>query len=527
MRKGQDDVAVSLMSRRDTVCVLPTGHGKSAAFIVPTLCLGWRTLVFSPLVALMRDQVKKLWGFGCEAAQMSGTQTEGENVQAARRWMAGELSFLYVAPERLDNEWFKQAVNAISPDMVVVDEAHTLSQWSDSFRPAYCKIGDFIRDKPPKVVAAFTATCPPEVEEDIRRVLCMSNAVKMLYYPRRKNLELVSATLTCDEDLLAEVSRTDGQIIVYCSTIKNAETTVQWLNMATGEEVGIYHGELPPASKRTCQDLFMSGQQRIMVATNAFGMGVDKADIRAVIHRNMPGSLEALAQEVGRAGRDGKPSRCMTFFDANSRRTQEFFIMCAYPSATDIRKVFGALERLSKRNKEGVIKVTHDDIAKMADVHKGAVGSCMGNLASAAVIEKSKQTHKICKVKILNDNAVAGDRFLEFLTVMRDLGVDQGNGLLEIDFAGMEQRLDLTRPTIQRYLREWNEKGRIYYEPPFRGSETRLIGGIDRVEFERLQLKQEQAYQKLEQVMAYLSTPDSQKHAFLEKYFGIKYDENA
>lgn len=523
-RKGQQDVVTAIMAQRDTICILPTGSGKSACFIVPTLALNWRTIVFSPLVALMRDQVKSLNKIGANVAQMSSTQTDGENTLAARRWMRGELQFLYVAPERLRNQWFIQAVQAIPADMVVVDEAHCLSQWSDNFRPDYCNIGDFIREKQPKVVAAFTATCPKEVEEDMRRVLCLSNAVKKVYYPRRTNLNLRSDTLSEDADIVGFLKRysKEGQGIVYCSTIRKAEEiTVYLQNMLGAGSVGVYHGELTPSIKRATQDAFMDGRVKYMVATNAFGMGIDKSDIRVVVHRNMPGSLEALSQEVGRAGRDGKPSWCMTYFDQRSLDTQRFFIACQYPSRLDIEKVHGALERL--QNRTGIITATYDQISKASGVPTGMVFPILSNLMAAAVIERHKPDSKCFKVKLLGLSSEL--KFTKFRDAILELGVENSNGELEVDTQAMEERIGLSPATVTNYLKKWHAQQVIYYEPPFRGAQTKIIGDINRVEFERLKFKHQMAYEKLNKVVEYINTPDEQKHAFLEEYFNIEYTE--
>ena len=186
LRAGQEAPITNIMGQRDTICILPTGTGKTAVFVIPTLCLDWKTLVFSPLVALMRDQVQSLQRMGIRAGQMSGMQNDAENAMAAQQWMAGELQMFYVAPERLRNELFQQAMKAVKPNMVVLDEAHTLSQWSDNFRPDYCKVGDFIVAYNPDVVTAFTATAPDEAIADIRRVLGLQEAQKIVHYPIRR-----------------------------------------------------------------------------------------------------------------------------------------------------------------------------------------------------------------------------------------------------------------------------------------------------------------------------------------------------
>lgn len=520
-RDGQADVVASILCERDTLCILPTGQGKSFAFIAPTLAMQWRTLVFSPLVALMRDQVQKLWAQQIAAAQMSSTQSEGENTTAARRWMAGELQLLYVAPERMRNEWFKQALTCVKPDMIVVDEAHCLSQWADNFRPDYTKVGDFIRDFPPKVVSAFTATCPPEVEQDIRRVLCMQQAHRLVYYPRRANLKLKSRSLTDDVDVTSFVESHEGQGIVYCTTIKKAVEMTNFLSYSSSTPVGIYHGELKPPEKRSQQDDFMEGKTRVIVATNAFGMGVDKANIRFVCHRNHPGSLEALSQEVGRAGRDGNDSECMTFFDKDSTRTQEFFIAQEFPAEGDVRKVFAAIERMMPAS--GTMNVPTDEISRVAGVHKWATGAAMSNLVSAKVIERSKPTSKSFKLKPLRDldkqSSDVSVRLMEFWHVARELGVAEGD-ILSVDCAAFEERVGLGQYTVRKYFNAWTAAGLLHFEPPPRGGDIKLLGGIDRVEFERLARKRDRAYEKLTHVLRYQDIPDGDaKHEFLEGYF--------
>ena len=277
LREGQEKPIINILGQRDTLCILPTSTGKTAVFVIPTLCLGWKTLVFSPLVALMRDQVQGLQRMGIRAAQMSGMQTEAENAVAARQWMTGEVQLFYVAPERLSNKLFQEAMRNVKPDMVVMDEAHTLSQWADTFRSAYMKAGDFISEHNPKVVAAFTATCPPEVEGDIRRVLGMKEATRLLYYPTRENLKLTSRDFVDVSGIVQDINAVNGPTIVYCGTIEKVEMIGELLSVALPKQVAIFHGELPDGTKRTNQDMFMQGYAQVMVATNAFGMGVDKA----------------------------------------------------------------------------------------------------------------------------------------------------------------------------------------------------------------------------------------------------------
>ena len=852
LRKGQDPPIMNLMGQRDTICILPTSLGKTAVFVIPALCLGWRTIVFSPLVALMRDQVQGLWKQGIKAACMSGMQTDAENAQAIRQWMSGELQFLYVAPERLRNEAFIEATRVQTPDFIVMDEAHTISAWSDNFRSAYCAIGPFIAHKQPKVVLACTATCPEEVEGDIRRVMGIPHADKILYYPRRTNLLLQSAQYPGDAALGAMLKRSPGSSIVYGATIKVVEELAASLSNFLNEEVAFFHGQRPPEAKRTAQDLWMKNKVRHMVATNAFGMGIDKAqplsarvltpsgwrrmgdlqvgdsvigadgrptkvmavtergllpawkvtfndgasttcaddhrwavrspkekaskksfsvkmlsdirqhmhdkhgnkqhfiplmkpavftpcanppvdpyvlgaligdgglsrevvkfttaeawmvkamqtgvgstlrvvhyggyeygivnakgqsnplrkaldtlgfkgstahtkripvqyltgsietriallqglmdtdgsvakpayttlvyvtvsdglcedvmflaqalggvvkkvrkrkawylfiklpegiqpfrlpkrlqllkqrtkyqparaitavesagqevmrcitveaadglyvtdgcivthnsDVRTVIHRNHPGSLEAVAQETGRAGRDGNQSVCMTFFDDSSYRTQLFFLEGGHPDRKDIEAVYNVVSQHS--GPSGEIQMSLKEIGQQGGVSPMVVSAAIQILVGSAVVERFSAEQKMLKFRFTGSKE--DNTFQTYRDAIEDLGVMIGTtGFMEVDQQALVDKLGRSWTTVSKYIKQWERDGVLAWEPPFRGSNTRLIGDLDLVDFPRLKIRRDEAYAKLEQVRQYAAVPDKDKHKYLEEYFGV------
>jgi ATP-dependent DNA helicase RecQ len=522
LRSGQEPVIVNIMAQRDTVCILPTSTGKTACFVIPTLCLGWRAIVFSPLVALMRDQVQGLTAKGIKAQAISSMQTEAENQSAIKRWAEGELQFIYVAPERLHNEAFKDAMMRVPPDMVVMDEAHCLSQWSDNFRSSYCLVGDFIREKNPKVVAAFTATCPDEVEHDIRRVLHLENAQKLSYYPRRTNLHLKSDNMLSETQLADFISGVGGPTIVYCATINKVEQTAKQLMSALREDVIIFHGELSPTDKRVNQDMFMNDKIRVMVATNAFGMGVDKGNIRGVVHRDIPGSLEALAQEVGRAGRDGNDSTCMTFYSPDSYNTQKFFIECSYPSKSEINAVMRVLNLAADSN--GISQLTISDIAKKTNLFSRKVPAILEVLKSNRIIEREKNGEKIAKIRLDENTPEDDSRFELWWNTILEYGIEE-DGFFNIDLNWFSDHIGLGYQTVTNHFKKWDEQSVIRFIPPYRGSATKIIGSVNQIDFERLAIKAARAHTKLDQVLGYIKTPDNDKHSYLEKYFQVSVNE--
>ena len=525
MREGQSEPVNMMMAGQDTICVIPTGGGKTAVFVLPTLAMKWRTLVFSPLVALMRDQEQNLQRQGVQAASMNGNKTESENLMAARRWQAGELQVLIVAPERLQNASFLQAVKAVAPDLVVVDEAHVISDWSDGFRGDYCKVGDFITEFNPKVVAAFTATCTARVQADIRRVLGLPQAKFHEHKARRSNLILRTRELGDSDypvvDALKEVS---GSKIVYCSTIKRLEAMTAFLQSTMpGEHIVMFNGQMAQDAKRVAMDAFMSNEASIVVATNAFGMGVDKPDVRAVVHADFPGSLEAIAQEIGRGGRDGKQSICTTFYSKRAHTTQEYFIRMGNPPKETARKLFRRLQECADR--QGLVKMTEDSMSQAFTIQPPHVEACMETFDGHRVIERLTPEDKMIKVTIIADDATLpldsndAKKYVTCCGKIRELGTQDTRGEWNCDLRLLSARMGLGEPTVRKALNVWHSNGMINFVQPFRGKITKIIGDLSLVDFDRLEEKAAMATTKLEQVLKYLSLPDGAHHAYLESYF--------
>lgn len=329
-RPGQGEVIDHILSGQDCLGVMPTGAGKSMCYQIPALMLGGTTIVISPLISLMKDQVEGLQQSGVSAACINSSLSTAEYFSVLDRASAGEYSIIYVAPERLSTENFLEMCRNITIPLVAVDEAHCVSHWGQDFRPSYLKIAEFVQSLPKRpVLAAFTATATDIVKRDIVKILGLFQPFAVTTGFDRANLYFeVRPTEQKHKDgvLLGIVRELNGRSgIVYCSTRKNVEAVCAFLRL-NGVNARCYHAGLPDDERRAAQEDFIYDRCSVMVATNAFGMGIDKSDVALVVHYNMPKDLESYYQEAGRAGRDGGPARCILLYSKGDVRTAEFLI---------------------------------------------------------------------------------------------------------------------------------------------------------------------------------------------------------
>ena len=329
-RPGQEEIVSRLLAGQDVLAVMPTGAGKSICYQVPALLLPGITIVVSPLVSLMKDQVGALVQAGVAAAFLNNSLTDNQKALMLHRAREGWYKIIYVAPERLEMPGFQRFAQERPISMVTVDEAHCISQWGQDFRPSYLRIKAFVDSLPSRpVVGAFTATATAHVRDDIREQLALQKPYEVTTSFDRPNLYFETRRALPSQkpkELLDLVLKEGGNAgIVYCSTTRQVDETARLLQ-SRGIRAAAYHAKLDADTRRKNQDDFLYDRVQVMVATNAFGMGIDKPNVRFVIHYNMPKDLESYYQEAGRAGRDGQPARCTLLYSGTDVRTIRFFI---------------------------------------------------------------------------------------------------------------------------------------------------------------------------------------------------------
>jgi ATP-dependent DNA helicase RecQ len=349
LRPGQDEVIRSIMAGRNTLAIMPTGAGKSLCYQLPALHLAGTTVIVSPLISLMKDQVDKLDEAGLEVSQVNSALTERERAQSLEQIRRKQSEFVFTTPERLTDQSFLDTLSKNHIDFVVIDEAHCISEWGHDFRPAFLSLGAAIKALGSPPVLALTATATPEVVADIEKQLGVGQLRVINTGIHRPNLcyEVLRVTneLEKRQHLVRLFKEIEGNGIIYAATVKTVEALMDFFK-GFDFRVSKYHGQLGARERKENQDRFMNGELKAIIATNAFGMGIDKPDIRFVIHYQMPGSLEAYYQESGRAGRDGLPARAFLFYQLDDRRTQLFFMGGRYPKLQDVVTVYDALSNL-------------------------------------------------------------------------------------------------------------------------------------------------------------------------------------
>lgn len=532
-RPGQRDVIQSVVDGHDCVCIMPTGGGKSLCYQLPSVAREGTTLVISPLIALMKDQVDALLALGIRATFINSSLTGSEQYERVQAMAAGAYELVYVAPERLRNAKFLEAVRAMKLQLLAVDEAHCISEWGHDFRPDYARLGRFRERLDNPQTIALTATATPTVRNDVVKLLGLAEPKTFITGFARPNLrfEVQQANSDTEKDqiLLDFLRANEGAGIIYAATRKRCEELVDRISPSFRRTFGVYHAGLTPDERRRVQEEFMEGTKEIIVATNAFGMGIDKAALRFVVHYNMPKTLEAYYQEAGRAGRDGLPSRCLMLYGYSDQKIQEYFIDSAYPSPDVVAKVYHYLRKID----DDPIEVTLDQLKADIGLDIGTEGISASEqlLEKANVLERLSSQQNTAAVKIDSDLPTLVDLLPPESKTRRKVlrAIENIVGEVRYDFVYFQLRTisdatGLERDQINRALRELMKLKAFDYVPPFRGRAVHMLEREKRfdqlgIDFGELDRRKAGEYAKLDCVTRFARTRTCRQLEFLQ-YFG-------
>ena len=532
-RSGQRQVIETVFQGQDCLCIMPTGGGKSLCFQLPAVAREGTVLVVSPLIALMKDQVDGLVEKGLRATCINSNITPAVQRDRIFGMARGEYDLVYIAPERMRSRLFVEALESTTIQLLAIDEAHCISQWGHDFRPDYGRLGSLRQQIGAPQTIALTATATAAVRHDICDVLQLESPKIFVSGFARENLSLSveqpSSNSDKDAKLLTFITNNPGAGIVYCSTRKACDHVSELLRKKLKKRtVNIYHGGLEPNERKQIQEHFSGGKIDIIVATNAFGMGIDKSDLRFVIHYNMPGSIEAYYQEAGRAGRDGKPSNCQFLYSYQDRFIQEFFIENSYPSAEVVREVYLYLCGV----KIDPIEMTLQELQDELDVSVGTEGIRVSEtlLQKAGVLERLDTQQNLASVRITSQLPTIIDMLPRDATKRRHVlrAVEAKIGKLKGERVFFSPN-DLCKETemkweaVQRSLRELNKIDCFDYIPPFRGRAIHILKRVAfnelDIDFSELDQRKREEIRRLESVITFAMSQSCRQLDILN-YFG-------
>jgi ATP-dependent DNA helicase RecQ len=532
-RPGQREVIETVLSGHDCLCVMPTGGGKSLCYQLPALARPGVTLVVSPLIALMKDQVDQLQRLGVRATCINSAVAPDEQADRLTRLAAGEFALVYVAPERFRSPRLLEAIGRCGVQLLAVDEAHCISEWGHDFRPDYARLGQFRERLGRPTTIALTATATAEVRGDIVRQLGLREPQTFITGFARPNLFYqvlwLSSQREKDERLVQFLRETPGTGIVYASSRKRCEEVAAMIGERAGRRAGVYHAGMAPDERRAAQDAFMQGQVEVVAATQAFGMGIDKADVRFVAHYNLPGSLEAYYQEAGRAGRDGQPARCLLLATGSDRYVHEFFIESAYPSREVVAQVHEFLLDLQEDPIELTLQEIKDQLG--LQVSADGVGTCEKLLEKAGAIERLEAVENKAAVRIASNLPTLAELLPPAAKVKRrvlqaaeTLVREQRHEWVYFHPRELAERAGMEPADLGRVLRELTSLAAFDYAPPFRGRAVEVLDrqrGFDelKIDFATHERRKSAEYEKLDRVVAYAQSRACRQAEIL-RYFG-------
>ncbi|OGF23718.1 hypothetical protein A3H66_00115 [Candidatus Falkowbacteria bacterium RIFCSPLOWO2_02_FULL_45_21] len=528
---GQEKVIDNILAGLDTVVIMPTGGGKSLCYQLPALVLEGVTLVISPLIALMKDQVDGLSRVGIPATFINSSISQAETANRLAAVKQGQFKLFYVAPERFYSQEFLAALKNIKVSLFAVDEAHCISQWGHDFRPSYLKLKNVIELLGRPVVVVFTATATLEVREDIVKQLGLVGSSLVITGFARPNLQFgvinTQDSLKSRFVLDAIASAPDGSGIIYVGTRSRADELLQIL-LANNIEAVSYHAGMEAADRKWVQENFMAGQAKVIVATNAFGLGIDKRDIRFVIHYDMPGTIEAYYQEAGRAGRDGGPSFCLLLYSPRDRYLQEFFIKGDNPPPEIILEIYEIL----KNCESDTVLITYAEIAEtLSDkLPEMAVGTSLKILERLGLIARSHDRVGQAYVKSKKSKVESQKLFTVKSKLQREIferflekyEPELATGMYA-NLEDMAEILKTKKDSLARLIKKLVDFNLAEYVPPFRGTELKILKRLParevRLDVAALKYKLKHAYKKLDLMESYVYHFDCRQKYILD-YFG-------
>ncbi len=530
-RPGQERAIDDILAGRNALVIMPTGGGKSLCYQLPALILPGVTIVVSPLIALMKDQVDTLNRIGIPATLVNSSISPAESASRLEGVRQGKFKLLYIAPERFYNREFLEALKNIEVSLFAIDEAHCISQWGHDFRPSYMRLREAVEKLGHPTVIALTATATPEVKTDIIKQLGLIDPDTIVTGFGRPNLQFgaIQASNAKKAQIILDAVRSmpEASGIIYVGTRARADELLSLL-LENQIEAAVYHAGMEPEDRKWVQDNFMSGKAKVIVATNAFGMGIDKRDIRFVIHHDMPGTIEAYYQEAGRAGRDGKPSFCLILYSPRDKYLQEFFIKGDNPPPQTILELYEILKDFGSDS----VLITYAELSKMLsdDIPEMAVGTALKILEHEGYVSRSREKTNNAFVKLLKGfaeiQASLGVRSKKQIELLERLEARFGEELRsgwQVNLDETAEIIGLKKEALVRFFKKLAEQGAAEYVPPFKGTEINILKREPaeelKIDFSALKEKARKAYGKLDKMEEYVYHFGC-RQAFILDYFG-------